>query len=218
MLVVRSKNLSKRRKPMELKEINEKEVLTKLLHFTKTKGKKGIVEQLLNKFGSLKQVVDAQKEDLYSIVSEREVTLINFVKEFTAIYNHLKIKETEKVNCPQAVVDYLKAEMNGLKVEKMYVLLLNSSNHLIKVVELDEGIEHRSAVYPRKVARLCLQYYAVSVILAHNHPGGNLKPSQNDILATEAIHKALKTIDSYLLDHIIIADNDYYSFKDNNLL
>ncbi len=203
---------------MELKEINEKEVLTKLLNFTKTKGKKGIVEQLLNKFGSLKQVVDAQKEDLYPIVSEREVTLINFVKEFTAIYNHLKIKETEKVNCPQAVVDYLKAEMNGLKVEKMYVLLLNTSNHLIKVVELDEGIEHRSAVYPRKIARLCLQYYAVSVILAHNHPAGTIKPSQNDILATEAIHKALKAIESYLLDHIIIADNDYYSFKDSGLL
>ena len=203
---------------MEVKEINEKEVLTKLLNFTKTKGKKGIVEQLLNKFGSLKQVVDAQKDDLYPIISEREVSLINFVKEFTAIYNHLKIKETEKVNCPQAVVDYLKAEMNGLKVEKMYVLLLNASNQLIKVVELDEGTENRSAVYPRKVARLCLQYYAVSVILAHNHPGGSLKPSQNDILATEAIHKALKTIESYLLDHIIIAGNDYYSFKDNGLI
>ena len=203
---------------MEVKEINEKEVLTKLLNFTKTKGRKGIVEQLLNKFGSLKQVVDAQKEDLYPIISDKEVSLINFVKEFTAIYNHLKIKETEKVNCPQAVVDYLKAEMNGLKVVKMYVLLLNSSNQLIKVVELDEGIEHRSAVYPRKVARLCLQYYAVSVILAHNHPGGSLKPSQNDILATEAIHKALKTIEGYLLDHIIIADNDYYSFKDNGLI
>ena len=203
---------------MEVEEVNEKKVLTKLLNFTKTKGRKRIVEQLLNKFGSLKQVVDAQKDDLYPIISDKEVSLINFVKEFTAIYNHLKIKESEKVNCPQAVVDYLKAEMNGLKVEKMYVLLLNSSNQLIKVVELDEGIEHRSAVYPRKVARLCLQYYAVSVILAHNHPGGSLKPSQNDILATEAIHKALKTIEGYLLDHIIIADNDYYSFKDNGLI
>ena len=172
---------------MEVKEINEKEVLTKLLNFTKTKGKSVITELLLNKFGSLKQVVDAQKDDLYPIISDKEVSLINFIKEFTAIYNHLKIKESEKVNCPQTVVYYLKAEMNGLKVEKMYVLLLNSSNQLIKVVELDEGIEHRSAVYPRKVARLCLQYYAVSVILAHNHPGGSLKPSQNDILATEAI-------------------------------
>ena len=189
-----------------------------MLNFTKTKGKSVIAELLLNKFGSLKQVVDAQKDDLYPIISDKEVSLINFVKEFTAIYNHLKIKESEKVNCPQAVVDYLKAEMNGLKVEKMYVLLLNSSNQLIKVVELDDGIEHRSAVYPRKVARLCLQYYAVSVILAHNHPGGSLKPSQNDILATEAIHKALKTIEGYLLDHIIIADNDYYSFKDNGLI
>ena len=203
---------------MEVKEINEKEVLTKLLNFTKTKGRKGIVDLLLKKFGSLKQVVYAQKDDLYPIISDKEVSLINFVKEFTAIYNHLKIKESEKVNCPQAVVDYLKAEMNGLKVEKMYVLLLNSSNQLIKVVELDEGIEHRSAVYPRKVARLCLQYYAVSVILAHNHPGGSLKPSHNDILATETIHKALKTIEGYLLDHIIIADNDYYSFKDNGLI
>ena len=108
--------------------------------------------------------------------------------------------------------------MNGLKVEKIYAILLNSRNRLIKVVEVDEGTESRSAVYPRKIARLCLQYYAVSVILAHNHPAGTIKPSQNDILATEAIHKALKTIESYLLDHIIIADNDYYSFKDSGLL
>ena len=203
---------------MEVKEINEKEVLTKLLNFTKTKGKSVIAELLLNKFGSLKQVVDAQKDDLYPIISEKEVSLISFVKEFTAIYNHLKIKEAENLNCPQVVVDYLKSEMNGLKVEKMYVLLLNARNQLIKVVELDEGTENRSAVYPRKIARLCIQNYAVSVILAHNHPGGSLKPSQNDILATEAIHKALKTIEGYLLDHIIIADNDYYSFKDNGLI
>ena len=173
---------------------------------------------LLNKFGSLKQVVDAKKDDLYPIVSEKEVSLISFVKEFTAIYNHLKIKETEKIDCPQTVVDYLKAEMNGLKVEKMYVLLLNARNQLIKVVELDEGTESRSAVYPRKIVRLCIQNYAVSVILAHNHPGGSLKPSHNDILATEAIGKALKLVESYLLDHIIVVDNDYYSFKDNGLL
>ena len=203
---------------MELKEINEKEVLTKLLNFTKTKGKSVIAEILLNKFGSLKQVVDAPKDDLYPIVSDKEVSLISFVKEFTAIYNHLKIRETEKIDCPQAVVDYLKAEMNGLKVEKIYAILLNSRNRLIKVIEVDEGTESRSAVYPRKIARLCLQHYAVSMILVHNHPGGSVKPSQNDILATEAIHKALKTIESYLLDHIIIADNDYYSFKDNGLL
>ena len=203
---------------MEVKEINEKEVLTKLLNFTKTKGRKGIVELLLKKFGSLKQVVDAQKDDLYPIISEKEVSLISFVKEFTAIYNHLKIKEAENLNCPQVVVDYLKSEMNGLKVEKMYVLLLNAGNQLIKIVELDEGTECRSAVYPRKIVRLCIQNYAVSVILAHNHPGGSLKPSHNDILATEAIGKALKLVESYLLDHIIVVDNDYYSFKDNGLI
>ena len=196
---------------MEVKEINEKEVLTKLLNFTKTKGRKGIVELLLKKLGSLKQVVDAQKDDLYPIISEKEVSLISFVKEFTAIYNHLKIKEAENLNCPQVVVDYLKSE-------KMYVLLLNARNQLIKVVELDEGTESRSAVYPRKIVRLYIQNYAVSVILAHNHPGGSLKPSHNDILATEAIGKALKLVESYLLDHIIVVDNDYYSFKDNGLL
>ena len=196
---------------MEVKEINEKEVLTKLLNFTKTKGRKGIVELLLKKLGSLKQVVDAQKDDLYPIISEKEVSLISFVKEFTAIYNHLKIKEAENLNYPQVVVDYLKSE-------KMYVLLLNARNQLIKVVELDEGTESRSAVYPRKIVRLYIQNYAVSVILAHNHPGGSLKPSHNDILATEAIGKALKLVESYLLDHIIVVDNDYYSFKDNGLL
>ena len=73
-------------------------------------------------------------------------------------------------------------------------------------------------MYPSKIVKNAVLKDARSVIVAHNHPGGVCKPSQNDIIATEAIQKALKTVDVILLDHIIVTNSDFYSFKDNGLI
>jgi len=203
---------------MLLKETNEKEVLSNLLKFAKVKNKKVAVEKLLEKFGTVKEVVNAEQLELETVVSKQTAEFIKFMKDFVVDYNYLQIKEKTKISNPTEVVDYLKAQMSGNKMEKVYVILLNNANKINKVVELEEGTESRSIVYPRNIVRLCIQYFATAVIISHSHPANNLKPSQNDIILTEALAKALKTIDTYLLDHIIITDTDFYSFKDNGLL
>ncbi len=157
-------------------------------------------------------------EDLSLVKNQKLKEVISMVKRFAILYEQTKIQDMEKISSSGEVVNFLRTSIGNNRDEEFIVIFLNSMNKILAIESMSKGIVNRSAVYPRKVARLCLQYYAVSVILAHNHPGGSLKPSQNDILATEAIHKALKTIEGYLLDHIIIADNDYYSFKDNGLI
>ena len=97
------------------------------------------------------------------------------------------------------------------------MLFLDSRNQLIAVETFKIGTVNRSVVYPRKVVERALYNHAVGVIIAHNHPAGTLQPSQDDRGVTKAIKEALKTVDITLLDHIIIGNNDYYSFRNNGI-
>ncbi|MEW6040338.1 MAG: JAB domain-containing protein, partial [Elusimicrobiota bacterium] len=82
---------------------------------------------------------------------------------------------------------------------------------------IQKGTVNRSVIYPRKIVERALYNHASGVIIAHNHPGGNLKPSEDDCKVTKAIKDALRTVDIVLLDHIIIGGNEYFSFKENDI-
>lgn len=81
-----------------------------------------------------------------------------------------------------------------------------------------EGTVKEAVVYPRKVVECVLRYNASSVILAHNHPGGSVKPSMDDIKTTQKIVNALSTIGVAVNDHFIVAKGEYYSFAQNGML
>ena len=128
------------------------------------------------------------------------------------------MKEKEKLSSPQDVVDFLKNKIGSCDEEKMYAIFFNASNKVLNFKEISRGSVARSAVYPGKIAKEALLTNSRSVIVAHDHPGGVCKPSQNDIIATEAVQKALKAVEIILLDHIIVTNSDFYSFKDNGLI
>ena len=115
-------------------------------------------------------------------------------------------------------MNFFQTNIGSSKDEIIYALFLNASNKILAHCPVSNGVVNRSAMYPRKITELALKNNAVSVIIAHNHPGDSCKPSQNDIIATDAVIKALKTIDVTLLDHLVVTSNGYYSFKDNNLI
>ncbi len=103
--------------------------------------------------------------------------------------------------------------------EKFLVLLLNGRNQLIQTFVVFEGCLTASAVYPGQVAKLALSKNAASLIVAHNHPSGNLNPSVEDRSLTQRLKDALKTVEVSLHDHIIVVPGgDYYSFADNGIL
>ena len=98
------------------------------------------------------------------------------------------------------------------------LLLVDSGMHLIEEHVLSKGTVNASLISPREVFICALQRQAAGVMLLHNHPGGNPVPSDNDLKVTERIRKVGILTDIPLLDHIIIGDNQYFSFKEGNLM
>lgn len=184
------------------------------------KDTKDIAKELIDKFGSLKELLHADYKELKKIkgIGEHTINFFYFLKYFAIKYSEINFKQKEKLSSPNEVVTYLKNLIGTSSEEKMYAIYLNASNQVIDCKKISDGTVSRSAVYPTLIATDSLLKKARSVIISHNHPGGVCKPSQNDIIATEAVQKALKTIEVVLLDHIIVTTNDYYSFKDNGLI
>ncbi|MCL2485628.1 MAG: DNA repair protein RadC [Endomicrobia bacterium] len=215
------KRLKERFSEKNLKDFAGYEILEFALTFAiPRKDTKPLAKELIKKFGSLKQVLDASCEELQTVkgISEHTSLFISFLKQTALLYRYLEIKEGESLSSPQEVVNYLISALSGEKIEKFCAVMLNSGNKVIECVELEKGTVNKSVVMPRKIAEAALKYKSASVIIAHNHPGGTLKPSQNDIEATKAVYSALKSIDVALLDHIIISNGNYFSFKEYNLI
>lgn len=201
------------------------EILEFALFFTlPRKDTKEIAKILIKKFGSLKELMNADYDQLTKAfdnikgVGEHTVFFLYFLKNFSIKYSEFKIKEKEKLSSPQEVVEFFKNLIGSNNEESMYAIFLNASNKVLGIEKISEGTLGRSVVYPDKIAKMALMKNARSVIISHNHPGDVCKPSQNDIIATEAVHKALKTVEVILLDHIIVTTSHYYSFKDNGLI
>ena len=99
-------------------------------------------------------------------------------------------------------------------LEEVKILLLNKANEILGVYHLSKGGVSGAFVDVKLVLSIALKGNASSLILAHNHPSGNLKPSQNDIALTKKVKDGAKLLDLVLLDHLIITTDSYYSFSD----
>ncbi|MEE0889465.1 MAG: DNA repair protein RadC [Bacteroidales bacterium] len=104
-------------------------------------------------------------------------------------------------------------------VESFFVMLLSNNNKLIRVVPISHGGINETLVDRKIVFKVALENNAVKIILAHNHPSGETKPSQADINTTRTIVEAGKIMSIQVLDHLIIGEDDrYYSFLDNGMI
>lgn len=124
----------------------------------------------------------------------------------------------EIINSSQKAFEYMQHYFMGLQVEHFVVLYLNRAMKPIKLEKISEGGLTATVVDIRLLGKMALMNLASAVILAHNHPSGNLLPSESDILLTDKIKKGLQLIDVQVSDHLIIGYNDCYSFSDNGKL
>ncbi|MFN6359989.1 MAG: RadC family protein [Burkholderiales bacterium] len=122
------------------------------------------------------------------------------------------LQATDSFQSPGALEAFLRIWLSDRSVECFVVLFLNAQHQLIRAETLFRGTVNQTAVYPREVAKRALELNAVAVILAHNHPSGTIEASHSDRLLTEAIKRALQTLDIRLLDHMIIGASDCLSF------
>jgi DNA repair protein RadC len=112
----------------------------------------------------------------------------------------------------------LKNHLSDLRTEEFWALFLNQSNKVIHIAQLTQGGINQSIVDVRILFKTALDHFSTGVIIAHNHPSGNLKPSREDIDITQKIKEAGNTLSIQLLDHLIITQNSYFSFSDEGLL
>ena len=117
-----------------------------------------------------------------------------------------------------AAGEYAMGLFIGQSVERFYVFCLDSQLRLKNTALISEGTVDEAAVYPREVARVAIQDKVTKVILAHNHPGGSLRPSRADFEVTRQISDGLPYLGITVLDHIIVAGDTYYSFAARNQL
>lgn len=116
------------------------------------------------------------------------------------------------------VADYYMEKLRHLSRECVILMLLDSKGHLIKEVELSSGTVRMSPVSPREIFIEALKAEAVQMILIHNHPSGDPTPSRDDIRVTEVVSRMGLEMELPLVDHIIIGDHNYISFKEKGLL
>lgn len=128
---------------------------------------------------------------------------------------------TAAISDPASAKEVLEDWVTGLEREEFIVMLLDTAHRGIHIETLFSGTINACPVYPREVLKLALNHNAAAVILAHNHPSGNLEPSMADRQVTERIKKALDMIDMSLLDHFVIDPhgvNETVSFAERGLL
>lgn len=122
------------------------------------------------------------------------------------------------IRSSKCIFDLCKTEMAALEHEEFHVLYLNRSNRLLKKQCISKGGLTGTVVDVRLIVREALFLSACSMVLLHNHPSGNKQPSEVDIKITHKINQAAKFMDIIVIDHIIIADQSYYSFADDGVL
>ncbi len=128
------------------------------------------------------------------------------------------LKEKKKIKSSQDVFDLLYAELADKMYEEFWILLLDRANQVIKKVNISEGGMAGTVADPKKIFKIALDNNASSIILAHNHPSNNMKPSANDIDLTKKIVNSGKVLEINVLDHLIIGADKYFSFADESLI
>lgn len=128
------------------------------------------------------------------------------------------IDEKPKINSSKDAFDLIQGDLMDLPHEEFWVLLLNRSHQVVKKKRVSEGGVSGTVADPKIIYKLALEALASGVIVAHNHPSGNLKPSQSDIDLTRKLKEAGRFLEVQLLDHLIIANRNYFSFADDRLI
>lgn len=126
--------------------------------------------------------------------------------------------EKKKIGSSKDVFEFFASLIGDQAYENFYILLLNRANKVIRPVQISEGGISGTVADPKKIFKVALEYRATSIILCHNHPSGNIKPSDADIRLTKKLKNAGEMLDIPVLDHLIIGDERYYSFADEATL
>ena len=198
------------------------EALEFLLYFVlPRKDTKPIAKKLLKRFHNFIGVIHADNRELQKIegIGSHAAHYLKAIGASISFYFDEKTKQEDfQFTSLEQLVDYFQATIGGKPNEVLRILYLNSKNMLIDAENLSEGTVSEAVAFPRRIVEGAIKYGATTVIIGHNHPGGLQEPSDNDNAITEEIAKALRTVGISLQEHVIVASDGFYSYRQNGFL
>lgn len=175
---------------------------------------------MLREFGSLAQLVSADPESLRRIdgLGDTGIAALKIVLATGLRLLKGEFRDKPLLSSCDALLDWLRADMGPIDVERVRVLYLNARNMLTRDEVASEGSIDQSAIYVREVIKRALELGASAIILVHTPPSGSPEPSRQDIAITKDITSVAAKLGTALHDHIVIGGSDYRSFRAMGLL
>ncbi len=180
-----------------------------------------VVREILADYGGnmSKALLNLQPQELYRFagVGQVKARQLQYLVEITRRLYRASSVQPPVIRSPQDIYERVR-DMTALATEAFRVILLGTKNHVIAEPLISQGSLNATIVTPREVFNKAVRVMAASVILVHNHPSGDPTPSQEDIGLTQKMVEAGKVMDIAVLDHVIIGDGQYVSFKEKGLI
>jgi len=177
---------------------------------------------LIAHFGNLRGILDAPIEELRAISGIGSVTpvALQIIKAAATLYLQQIGEGRDSLADPSRLSEFWRMRIGALQNEVFEVAYLDSGYRLLRdgVETLEEGTTDRATVYPRRVVEAALKRGAAALVLAHNHPNGNITPSEHDKVLTRAVVLAAETVHLRVVDHLIVSAEETFSFRKAGLL
>lgn len=205
-----------------LEKLTEAEVLELLLSFgTPRKDCKLTARAMLARFGTIRDVFEASSEDLAAIegAGPANIVAIKFIHAVAGRFLEKRLVGRSYFNSSSQINEYLRHEMESLEKEVFKIIYLDHNNAIINIENVSQGSITGAHVHPREVLERAINLKSSCLVFVHNHPSGNIAPSEEDQRLTRRLVHITYLSEIMVLDHVIIGkNNEYFSFRDKGLI
>lgn len=179
------------------------------------KDTKPLAWALLQRFGSLAAVLQAEEQQLCEVagIGPQAARFLHLIRAVVKNYSLEQAKKAPVIQSPQQMFDYCKASLSGKKEECLELIFLSVRHTVLSTRIVATGVINQVLISPRQIIEYALKANASRIILAHNHPSGDATPSQEDIALTQAVIQAAALFDIRVEDHIIVGQHICYSLR-----
>ena len=197
--------------------LEDYEILELLLGYAlPRKDTKPLAKELLHQFDTLKGILLARQSQFEQVpgIGQGITTFWLLWREFWSRLEQSEFKPKSVVDSPEKVARLARTRLSFLEVEEFWMVLVDTKNRLLSFEKICSGTVDQAPVFPREVIARALELKASGLILLHNHPGGDPRPSHQDLHLTRKLQKIARDLGLRVLDHIIIGRDSYFSFRE----